>query len=341
MGAKKRQSDTTIKERLIDEYFNFSFFKAVNLLECQHPEKPPLGQTLEPFKEPVRFSVKPGAIFPPSDIVSLTDGEADSPAQMVVAFMGLIGPAGVLPYWYNELAQERNLKKDTSLTSFLDLFHHRLITLFYLAWKKHRFPENYTPGADDRLSRYLLSLIGLGTPGLTAMIGLPEESLAFYSGLLARPVASAVAIESTVAYLAGTNVWVDQFIDRLLPLDPEDQTRIGMANGRIGEDAVCGSHVWENQTKFRINLGPMTFTEFSRFIPSGDMLRPIFSLVRYMVGAEFEFEIRLYLKREEVPPCILGDPSSTGPKLGWTTWAMTPGETFAEDPSLTFQEGDA
>lgn len=341
MGAKKRQSDTTIEERLIDEYFTFSFFKAVNLLENLHPEKPPLGQTLEPFREPVRFSVKPGAIFPPSDIASLTDGETDTPAQMAVAFMGLIGPSGVLPYWYNELAQERNLKKDTSLASFLDLFHHRLITLFYLAWKKHRFPENYTPGADDRLSRYLLSLIGLGTPGLTAMIGLPEESLAFYSGLLARPVASAVAIESTVAYLAGTEVWVDQFIDRLLPLDPEDQTRIGMANGRIGEDAVCGSHVWENQTKFRVNLGPMSFQEFSRFIPSGDMLRPIFSLVRYMVGAEFEFEICLYLKREEVPPCILGDPSPTGPKLGWTTWAMTPGETFDEDPCLTFQEGDA
>ena len=68
---------------------------------------------------------------------------------------------------------ERVRQKDFSLTSFLDIFHHRLISLFYLAWKKHRFPENYLPGAQDRLSQYLLSLIGLGTPGLAGRLGLP------------------------------------------------------------------------------------------------------------------------------------------------------------------------
>jgi type VI secretion system protein ImpH len=161
----------------------------------------------------------------------------------------------------------------------------------------------------------------------------------FYGGLLSRPVASAVAIEATVAYLAGTGAWVDQFIDRLLPLEPEDRTRLGEANARLGEDAICGSHVWECQTKFRVNLGPLGLTEFLRFIPSGDMLRPIFSLVRYMVGAEFEFEIRLHLRREEVPPCILGDRGAAGPRLGWTTWLMNPEAPLGENPHLTFEKG--
>ncbi|MDX9788463.1 MAG: type VI secretion system baseplate subunit TssG [Desulfobacterales bacterium] len=341
MGAPKRSSNITIKERLFEEFFNFSFYKAVHLLETLAPGKRPLGQTPEPDREAVRFSVKPGILFPASDIAGLkeTPGE-NAPTSMQIAFMGLIGPSGVLPYWYNELAQRRNLEKDFTLTSFFDLFHHRLISLFYLAWKKHRFPENYVPGANDRLSRYLLSLAGLGTPGLTRMIGLPEESIVFYSGLLARPMAAAVSIEATVAYLAGTRVFLDQFIDRLLPLEPEDRTRLGAANARLGEDAVCGSHVWESQTKFRVNLGPMTLVEFLRFIPSGDMIRPIFALVRYMVGAEFEFEIRIYLKREEVPPCILGDSSPAGPKLGWTTWLSAPGATFSRNPNLTFQEKD-
>ena len=140
--------------------------------------------------------------------------------------------------------------------------------------------------------------------------------------------------------MAGTHVFLDQFIDRLLPLEPEDRTRLGTANARLGENAVCGSHVWESQTKFRVNLGPMTFSKFLRFIPSGDLIRPIFSIVRYMVGAEFEFEIRIHLKREEVPPCILGDSSSAGPRLGWTTWLSAPGVSLNEDPSLTFQEND-
>lgn len=337
MGTQKRSSNITLKERLFEEFFSFSFFKATHLLETLTPGKKPLGATLEPSREPVRFSVKPGVLFPASDIADLKEASEDAPPNMQVAFMGLIGPSGILPHWYNELAQLRNLEKDHALTSFFDLFHHRLISLFYLAWKKHRFPENYTPGANDRLSRYLLSLVGLGTPGLTTMIGLPEESLVFYSGLLSRQVASAVSIEATVAYLAGTRVFLDQFVDRLLPIEPEDRTRLGAANARLGEDAVCGSHAWESQTKFRVNLGPMTFREFLRFIPSGDLIRPIFALVRYMVGAEFEFEIRIYLKREDVPPCILGDRSPAGPKLGWTTWLSSPGVKFNEDPSLTFE----
>ncbi|MBW1746559.1 MAG: type VI secretion system baseplate subunit TssG [Deltaproteobacteria bacterium] len=72
---------------------------------------------------------------------------------------------------------ERNRRKDFSLTAFYDIFHHRLISLFYLAWKKYKFPVNYLPGAGDRLSGYLLSLTGLGTAGLTKKIGLSEESL--------------------------------------------------------------------------------------------------------------------------------------------------------------------
>jgi type VI secretion system protein ImpH len=339
MGTQKRPSDTSIKDRLLEEFFNFSFFKAVSLLEFLSPGKKPLGQTLEPSKEAVRFSVKPGSLFPASDIANLKEESEEGCAPLMdVAFMGLIGPSGELPYWYNELAFVRNLEKDYSLTAFLDIFHHRLISLFYLAWKKHRFPENYEPGANDRLSRYLLSLIGLGTPGLTSMIGLPEESLAFYSGLLSLPMASAVAIESTVAYLSGIDTWLDQFIDRLLPIAAEDRTRLGAANSRLGEDAVCGSHAWESQTKFRVNLGPMRLTEFIRLIPSGDMIRPIFALVRYMVGAEFEFETRIHLKREEVPPCVLGDTTPVGPKLGWTTWLTTPGVPLSENPYLTLQE---
>ena len=164
-------------------------------------------------------------------------------------------------------------KRISPSPAFYDMFHHRLISLFYLAWKKYRFPENYLSGAKDRLSRHLFSLIGLGTPGLSGRMGLPEESLLFYSGLLSRTVPSALAIEATVEYLSGVRAWVEQFINRMLPLGVEDQTQVGAANSRLGEDTVCGSFVWENQTKFRVNLGPMHYRQFLDFIPTGKLLR--------------------------------------------------------------------
>jgi type VI secretion system protein ImpH len=340
MAPKERESSSPLKERLFKEFYRFSFFKAVHLLENPALDKKPLGSTLNPSEEAVHFSVKPGLTFPPSDISNLRQGGQKGPAKMEVAFLGLLGPSGVLPYWYNELAMERVREKDFALTAFLDIFHHRLISLFYLAWKKYRFPENYIPGAKDHLSRYVLSLMGLGTTGLIGRSPLPEESLIFFSGLLSRQVPSIPAIEATVGYFSGARAVVDQFIERVIALDPEDRTRLGSANSELGVSMVCGGYVKENQTKFRVNLGPMGYGHFARFLPSGALLARIFWLVRYMVGIEYEFEMRLYLKREEVPVCTVGLGGVAGPRLGWTTWLKTPGTVHKEDPYITFQETD-
>jgi type VI secretion system protein ImpH len=257
---------------------------------------------------------------------------------MDVAFLGLVGPSGMLPHWYNELAQDRLRKKDSSLVAFLDCFHHRLLSHFYLAWKKHRFPETYLPGARDRLSKHMLCLIGLGTPHLLDRMGLDPESLIYYSGLLSRGTPCAYAVEAAVGYFSGTTVTLHQWIDRVIPIEPEDQTQLGSANATLGADAACGSQAWENQTKFRVDLGPMTFRRFIRFLPSGDLLGPIFSLVRVMVGIEYEFDVGVILKREEVPPCRLGQLGPEAPRLGWTTWVKSPGVLHEDHPRVIFQE---
>jgi type VI secretion system protein ImpH len=338
VDAKKRQSGAPLKHRLFEEHYNFSFFKAVSLLESLLPVESSLGQTLEPNQEAVRFSVKPSLAFPGSDISKLEQSEDGRPAKMEVTFMGLIGPAGVLPHWYTELVVERIWQKDHSLAGFLNIFHHRLITLFYLAWKKYRFEASYLPDARDRLSHCLLSLAGLGTAGLIERIGLPAESLVFYSGLLSRSIPSALAIASAVEYFAGTQVNIEQFIERMLPISPEDQTRLGAANCRLGVDAVAGTFIRECTTKFRVNLGPVGYEDFLRFLPTGDLLHPIFALVRCMVGIEYEFDITVFLKRDEVPPCILGEETTTAPRLGWSTWVQSLDATQEQEPSITFEE---
>nr|WP_319490558.1 type VI secretion system baseplate subunit TssG [uncultured Desulfobacter sp.] len=340
MAPEKRQSDPGIETQLYESFFEFSFFKAVELLEKFAPGKKAIGEALTPDQEAVRFGVQPGFCFPASDIVRLEKDESSGQAQMDVAFMGLIGPSGLLPNWYNELGVARKKKKDDTFIEFLNMFHHRLISLFYLAWKKQLFPENYQPGAGDRLSRYLLSLAGLGTSGMVGMLDLPRESLTFYSGLLSLPTASATGIEAAIEYFSGAPTRVDQFIERDIPLEEEDCTRLGAAHGSLGRDAVCGSLVKECQTKFRVNIGPMGFTRYNKFMPGGDLLLPVFSLIRYMVGIEFEFELRVILDKQQIPACVLGQTGTNTPKLGWTTWSASQGHHFKDDPYITFQERD-
>ena len=338
MASPKRKSGTPLKKRLFAEYYNFEFFQAVRLLEAFLPDKKRLGQTMEPQSEVVRFSVKPGLSFPPSDISRMQPGGQDGPAKMEVAFMGLVGPSGVLPRWYTELVVRRIWHKDFSLAAFLDLFHHRLVSMFYLAWKKNRFDANYIPDARDRHSRYLLSLAGLGTPGLVDHIGLPAESLVFYSGLLSRGPASVSAIETTVNYFAGNDVHIEQFVEQVLTIDPEDRTRLGSANVRLGIDTLCGTQMVDCRNRFRIRLGPLEFDAYRRFLPTGELLGLISNLVRTMVGMEFEFDFTVALKKEAVPVCRLGAEAPNAPLLGWTTWARSPDFHPERDPQIVFPE---
>ena len=129
-------------------------------------------------------------------------------------------------------------------------------------------------------------------------------------------------------------------MQRDVPLEKNDFTSLGSANASLGKDAVCGSQVKECQTKFRVNLGPVVYQTYNRLMPMGDLLLPVFSLIRYMVGIEFEFEIRVFLKKENVPLCVLGQKGPSAAALGWTTWASSPGYDFDQHPYMTFQEKD-
>jgi type VI secretion system protein ImpH len=335
MGSEKRSPVPALKDRLHREFYRFSFFQAVSLLEGLSPDRKPLGTTLVPGEEAVRFSSKTGLSFPASDISGLTHRDTQ-PAEMEIAFMGFTGPSGVLPHCFSEQVIERAQKKDHGLKAFYDMFLHRLISLFYLAWKKHHLSAGYLSDAKDKTSSYFLSLTGLGTGGLLEAIGLPDRSLPYFcSGLLSRGTPSVLSIEAAAGYLSGTAVRVEQFVEQQHLINREDRTSIGMANGELGVNTFCGTYVSDRQSKFRVHLGPMAYHQYIRFMPGGEMLRAIFSLIKYMVGLEYDFEVRLYLKRDEVPMCTLGEGH---PLLGETTWVKSFGVSHEHDPFATFQE---
>ncbi len=324
------------RKRLLREFHRHSFFQAVNYLERSRLEGRDLGQALSPKEEPVRFRARTGFSFPASDIANLEEGKDGAPPQMEVAFMGAVGPSGTLPDWYHELALERGRAKDPAMMAFYDLFHHRLISLFYLVWKRSRVMPGKKSDHSDRFSNYLLNLIGLGTPGLSGVCS-PGRVPLFFCGQISRNIPTAGMVAAVVQYQLGLAAEVEQFVPRLITLEPEDRTIIGEGNCELGKNASCGGEVWESQTTFRLCLGPMSFREFNNMLPGGERLTSLVALVRYLVGVEYEFEVRLVLKKEEVPTLMLGEAGPDAPRLGWSMWMNTPGTMLSDDPYVTLQ----
>ncbi|HKP85575.1 MAG TPA: type VI secretion system baseplate subunit TssG [Blastocatellia bacterium] len=333
MATEVGGTSNSLADVLFEEPYRFEFFQAVRLLERIEPERRPVGRYSEPAGEAVRFRTRVSLSFPPSQIYGLARaGEEESkPSRMTVAFMGLTGPAGVLPHHYTELLIERTRYKDTALAEFLDLFNHRMISLFYRAWEKYRFPVAYERGEDDRFTEFLFDIVGMGTRGLRNRQSFPDEILLFYGGLFAMRPHSASAMCAALGDYFGATARMEQFSGQWLKLDDESLTRLGGENAELGVTTVAGTRVWDVQSKFELQFGPLSFSEFTGFLPTGSAFKPAAELTRLMAGMEFDFDIRLTLKAEEVPGCVLTTRAKRAPMLGWTTWLKT--SPFREDDS--------
>ncbi len=313
----------------------FEFFQAVRLMLRILGDREAGGGFPGSARDALRFQVHNSLAFPPSEIHAI-DWEADIPA-MTVNFMGLTGPLGVLPRAYSELIIARNRTRDRTLAAFFDIFNHRMISLFYQAWEKYRSAVAYERDGQDRLSQYLMSLIGLGTPGLQNRLLVKDESLLFYAGLLSLQPRSAVALRHILEDYFEVPAEVEQFVGAWQPLDPANQCGLagdGSYSGQLGVGAVVGDEIWDQQSRIRLKLGPLTQEQYLGFLPSGAAYEPLRTLTRFFCGTQLEVELQLVLERAVVPRCDLGEDSLAGPRLGWFTWMKSGGE-FDRAPADT------
>jgi type VI secretion system protein ImpH len=332
MAAEKRKPNPSVRQQLFDQGCCFNFFKAVHLLERFAGLKSP-GNSLSPENDPIRFRVQPGFDFPASDIATIRNGHKDRKPEVTVNFMGLIGPHGVLPHWYNEHAQQLIYNKDAAFTDFLNLFHHRLISLFYLAWKKYRLAENFRPDCNDPISRSLADLAGLDPFDQkqdTLFFQFIHKRLIYFSGLVARAVPTASVIETVIASAVGAPVQVEQFVARMIAVHAHNRTCLGRNNSTLQKDAMCGGRIREISTYFIVKLGPLAWDKYLAFQPRSRNLGIVNHLIARIAGLEYEFEVQLILKGPEIPGLCLGGRRGA-PLLGRTVLLRNPQRPYGRD----------
>ncbi|MEZ5353928.1 MAG: type VI secretion system baseplate subunit TssG [Bryobacteraceae bacterium] len=319
-----------LARRLRNDPWAFEFFEAVWALEEIFPNRSKVGTFGDPAKEAVRFGMNPSLGFPPSDIQALQAGEG--PWRMTVNVLGLTGSSGVLPHFYSELVAERDRKKDGTLRDFLDLFHHRLLSLFYRAWKKPRLPVRYS---DARMTAYMESLVGLNSPSLRDRQNVDDDTMLYYAGLLGPESRSAVALEQMIGDYFGVAAEVIQFVGAWYELAPNEMCRFENEfdeSAELGSGTVVGDAVWDQQSRVRVRLGPLTMEQYRQFLPGETGYERLRTITRFFSRDQYDFELQLVLRRDDVPQCELEDNDSI--QLGWTTWMKVKPE-FSRHPDDT------
>ncbi len=315
---------------LAKEPWSFDFFRAVWLLE-QARDGRRVGFFHEPSTEVIRFGAYPSLAFPASSIQSLDTESAEW--KMLVNFIGMTGPLGVLPRLYTVAVQDRLRSKDFTLRDFLDMFNHRVTSLFYRAWGKYRLPMRYPLGMDDQMSMAFLSLAGLGTAGLRQRHEVDDETFVWFSGLFGLQARSAVALEQILEDYFRVPVDVVQFVGSWCRLEGDstcDLSEDEDPSEQLGLGAVVGDEVFDHQSRVRVRLGPLTIAQYRWFLPGESGHRRLRELTRFFSRDQIEFEVQLVLRREDVPACDL----AAEVQLGWTSWVKNRPH-FPRDPEDT------
>ena len=306
----------------------FDFNHVMRRVDAHHADKPRLGSARRPVDEPIRLGQAADLSFAPSGLAGVTLDDRSGKPRIEVRFFGLFGPNGPLPLHLTAYARERRMHKaDETFGRFADMFHHRLLLLFYRAWAQAQPSVSLDRPAEDRFADYVGSLVGVGGPAWRGRDAAPDHARLAFAGLLSRQVRNADGLAQLLSGYLGMQVRVEQFVGRWMPLPAAERSRIGrraasrrMSTSQLGVSAVLGQAVFDRQHHFRVHVGPLSLSAFEALLPVGQALPAVQALLKQYVGLEFGWDLRLELDRTQVPACR---PGHYG-RLGWTTWLGRP-----------------
>jgi len=297
----------------------FDFFQALRRLESVYPDKPRLGESVQPTKdEPVRLGQDPSLSFAPAALAAFLPGADGGPPRLQVSFLGLSGPNGPLPLHMTEYVRDRKHNaNDPTLARFFDLFHHRILSLFYRAWANSQPTVSRDRPEQDHFLTYLGALIGLAMSGLQKRDAFSDAAKLYYAGRLAAQTRNAEGLQAMVGDHFKMRATVEEFMGAWVDLPESERWHLdgGPHGMRLGLSTNMGARAWNRQVKFRITLGPLHRKQFQSMLPEGEALPALRALVRNYVGDALDWDLRLILDERTDQPFRLG-----GARMGWDAW---------------------
>jgi type VI secretion system protein ImpH len=304
--------------RLEAEPWAFHLYTAMRALEAMHADRPRFGKSLRLRDDPVRFGQEPTLAFAPSTLASFRRAGA-RPARLNQYFLGVFGPNGPLPLHLTEYARERERNfHDAAFRRFADVFHHRMLQLFYRAWADSQPVTHADRAGEDRFALYVGALEGLGLDALRGRDALPDEARFHWAGLFAMPTRPAEGLERVLAGYFRAPVSIEQCTGHWIHLPEDMKSRLGVAECGLGTTATLGERVWDCAGKFRVVFGPVGYATFERFLPGRESLERLVAIVRTWTSDELSWDVQVILKQAEVPGTKLDARSG----LGWNTWLL-------------------
>jgi type VI secretion system protein ImpH len=313
------------------------FFELLRRLEREGHR---FGRAGGPDKEPARLGQRARLAMATRDVAGFTPPGEDSPARVEVEVLGLFGPEGAMPLhmtrWIMSRQSERwfsggpqgRVTADTTFLDFANMLQHRHLALYWRAWGDQRPEVQVEHGPGGRVMAMLAALGGVGLPGLreaNARSADPDLALRQATSL-GHQVNGVERLTGYLSDLLGVPVKLREFIGHWLDVPQALQTRLGQGFNALGQGALVGKRVFQRQGRAELRLGPLPLDRYLALIRDRRALVALRRAIRFVAGADVEYDLRLVLAAGEIPEPRLGQCA-----LGRTTWIGARPAQDAED----------
>lgn len=331
MAGPQRIKTNTLTDHINKSFSDFDFFQLVNVLDFLHRQENGFSFSNNSFltafltKGHLNFYSQIDLNYRSSAVTNLT--ETVKGHNIEINLTGLIGPAGALPANYSADLIENDHNK--ALHDFLNIFNQRLISLYYLAWRKHRIYLQHEFDLSDDLAQLLKYITGLLPAGKkTASLNLNlQNTLLHFSGFNAKSVRSAEGLERMLQHYFFVPVSVEPFKGSWVALDSNNLSVMPSAAkpqgqfNRLSKDCVIGQRVWHSQNRFCVVIALATNEEFVKLLSNQKAIEQMKQLIKSYLGETYQFFIKILLGPEIKVRCQLS--TASAPILSWNSWFET------------------
>jgi type VI secretion system protein ImpH len=326
-----------------------TFFHIISLLERLSSDAVRVGGDGPPSGERIRFRHDYDLGFSAGDIVRAeVRALPRSPARVLdpavpvfevtTTFLGLTGTISPLPLYIAEEVLHEDDQKPVC-RDFLDIFHHRLISLFYRTVTKYAPAREHLTNRTDSWMKRALYLTGLDPEIQTREAVVHPSVLVRLGPLLAGrgrgPRVIALAIREALgdALEPDGQVRIKQFAGGWTEVDEGQRMALGENNNVLGVEAILGKRAYDQSGRFSVQIGPLHQHNYRRFLRDGDLLPVVKSMVELTSKDPLDFDVELQLAADAVPSFVISGKETGASRLGRDT-RLRGTETHAETMTI-------
>lgn len=298
---------------------HMQLFALLRYLHLAYQLENDIGDEKKLSEHPIRFGQDATLAFQEKQVHRIY--QANEITKVQVQGFGMLGSNGALPIHITEAIYEKTLhEKDKTFNDFLDIFHHRLITLFYKAWLTSEPAITLDNDNNQKFNDHIAGFAGNHILQETNEQKLFKYNQFYYTSLLLNQNMPIDNLQEILRCYFKLPIHIQQNIGEWLDAKDYTTTLSSHSPQRLGDGLLIGTQYYDITQKFKIIIGPVAVATYLEFLKNGNLANKLNNWVQRYTKQSYHFDVEIIIDRTDITPTNI----NAGSQLGRTSWLGKP-----------------